>query len=91
MKQDQWNSLRVGDDVFVHTEYGDVVPGKVSFVTDAEAPGEDNAVGMRIQEVEETYYTWPALTDVHTTVAEGAESCDRCRLMTSARPAETVR
>ena len=86
MMRHQWNSLRVGDAVLLHTESGDVVAGTVRFVTVAEGPDDDNAVGMRVQELDETYYAWPTLSDVHAENDEEAATCAHCRLVDSLEP-----
>lgn len=81
MMRHQWNSLRVGDAVLLHNEEGDVVAGTVRFVTVAEGPDDDNAVGMRVQDADETYYAWPTPTEVHGD--EDVEKCAHCLLADS--------
>ena len=77
----QWDTLRVGDAVFVHEEGGSLVSGTVAFVTPGDATGDANTVGVRIVEADETYYAWPSLADVHTDPIDVTESCVPCRLI----------
>jgi hypothetical protein len=74
----QWNTLRVGDAVLVHTDRGSLVAATVAFV-DGESAA--NTVGVRLDEGDETYYTWPSPADVHSDPVELTESCVHCRLL----------
>lgn len=76
----QWNTLRVGDAVFVHSDDGVLVAGTVAFVRGDEADGDEKSVGVRVDDGDETYYTWPSLADVHGDPVEVTESCVHCRL-----------
>ena len=80
MMRYQWDTLRVGDAVFVHAESGSLLSGTVAFVTPGDATGDANAVGVRVVEAEDTYYAWPSPADVHTDPIDVTESCVHCRL-----------
>ena len=77
----EWNTLRVGDSVFVHGDNTTLVAATVAFVTTHVATGDENSVGMRVDGTEETYYTLPSPADVHTDPPDRTESCARCRLL----------
>lgn len=79
----QWDTLRIGDAVFVHGDDGGLLPATVAFVTEAEIAGEASAVGFRVIEDDETYYAWPEPADVHREPLEVSGPCPRCRPATS--------
>lgn len=87
MLRHQWNSLEVGDSVFVHTNGGRLVAATVAFVADggstgtADGDAAANTVGVRLDDGDETYYTWPSPAYVHTDPVEMIESCVHCRLL----------
>jgi hypothetical protein len=84
MMRNQWDTLRVGDAVFVHGDDGGLLAATVAFVTEAAAPGEPSAVGFRVIEADETYYAWPEPADVHREALEVSGPCPRCQPSTAA-------
>ena len=77
----QWNTLRVGDAVFVHESDGTLVSAVVAVVRRPDAEGDANDIAVRIEDLDECAYMWPSSADVHSDPVEVSEACVQCGLI----------
>ena len=71
----EWDTLRAGDAVFVHTDHGRLVAASVASVSHTD--GKHHTV--IVQSVDGDALWAPALADVHGDPVDIHEGCERCR------------
>ncbi|HEX7166401.1 MAG TPA: hypothetical protein VF230_05400 [Acidimicrobiales bacterium] len=80
MMRYEWNTLRVGDAVFVHVadEGGQLVSGTVAFVKASPVDDGTNDVGVRVVSDDETSYVWPSMEELHGDPVAVGDACPQC-------------